>query len=207
MTGQNNSDKQAFAALMASKLCHDLISPVSALGNALELLEMEDDPDMRDAALALLKDGAGQAARRLQFYRLAFGAAGGAFEIDGRDVARRAADYVQDAKPDLDWRVPSGPLSLERTKILLNLTALLAESLPRGGVVTVAADGNGYQLKGAGPMVRLPDEFVEVLEGLRPAEGAREASLGLIRLLLGAEEMSITIKQGEEELSVWISAG
>ncbi len=202
MTAQDGTDKQAFAALIASKLCHDLISPVAALGNALELLEMEDDADMQAAAMALVRDGAGQAARRLRFYRLAFGAAGGAFEVDGRDVADAAADFVADAKPDLDWQVGPDPMPLARAKILLNLTALVAEALPRGGMVTVSLEGEAGSVNGAGPMIRLADEFTEVLENLRGPDGAREAGVGLVGLLASQLGVSLSVTVGDDSLTV-----
>lgn len=202
MTAHDGSDKQAFAALIASKLCHDLISPVSALGNALELLDMDDDPATQEAAMALVRDGAGQAARRLRFYRLAFGAAGGAFEIDGREVAEAAAEFVVDAKPDLDWQIGADPMPLARAKLLLNLTALVAEALPRGGMVSVIEDGEGHRVSGQGAMVRLPDEFVEVLEGLRGPDGAREAGVGLLSLLAKQLDVSLSLQVGEDSLSI-----
>jgi len=205
MTGTNISDKQAFAALLASKLCHDLISPVSALGNALELLEMEDDAAMREAALSLLADGAAQAARRLRFYRLAFGAAGGVYEVDGRDIKQAAEEFVKDTKPSLEWHLGPESMPLGQGKVLLNLTAVIAEALPRGGTVSVFRDEDGFLLSGTGPMVRLPDEFVEVLEGLRKADSAREAALGLICELLEQEALSLTIDQAEEALRIAVT--
>ncbi len=203
MTAQDGGDKQAFAALIASKLCHDLISPVSALGNALELLEMDNDPDTHAAAMALVHDGAGQAARRLRFYRVAFGAAGGAFEIDGREVADAAQDFVADAKPELDWQIGPEPMALSQAKLLLNLTALVAEALPRGGSVSVQpVDGTGFEVKGTGPMIRLSDDYAEVLENLRGPDGAREASVGLVALLAKQLDVSLSITMDDTSLTI-----
>ena len=69
-------DPMDLAALLCSRVCHDVISPVGAIVNGLEVLEDEDDPSMRDVALELIKKSARSASARLQFCRLAFGAAG-----------------------------------------------------------------------------------------------------------------------------------
>ncbi|MEN8722239.1 MAG: histidine phosphotransferase family protein [Alphaproteobacteria bacterium] len=206
MTAPQGGDKQAFAALIASKLCHDLISPVAALGNALELLEMDNDADTQAAAMALIHDGAGQAARRLRFYRVAFGAAGGSHEIDGREVAEAATDFVTDAKPDLDWQVGAEPMPLPQAKMLLNLTALIAEALPRGGTVCVqelaAGDEAGFEVKGTGPMVRLSDDYAEVLENMRGPDGAREAGVGLVGLIATQLGVSLSLNVDEGSLTI-----
>ena len=65
------------ASLLCSRLCHDMLSPVGALSNGLELLADEKDPEMRRRCFELLEQSARISADKLKFFRLAFGAAGG----------------------------------------------------------------------------------------------------------------------------------
>src|ERR1700675_4974685 len=88
-----------FAALLVSRVCHDLVSPVGAVVNGLEVLEDETDIGMRADALRLVAASAEQAAARLQFARIAFGAAGSAgAELDLREVGRMVCGLLQGSK-------------------------------------------------------------------------------------------------------------
>src|SRR6187402_2726747 len=99
------------AALVSSRICHDVINPVAAISNGLEMLGEEPDQAMRDAAMDLIRKSAAQASAKLQFARLAFGAAGSSgAEIDLRDAERVARDFVQGAKHTLTWQGPLATL-------------------------------------------------------------------------------------------------
>ena len=114
-------DPLDLAALLCSRVCHDVISPVGAIVNALEVLE-EDDPSMRDFALDLIKKSARNASARLQFARLAFGAAGSAGAmIDLGDAGNVANGFLNDEKLSLDWDAPRALLPKNQVKLLLNL--------------------------------------------------------------------------------------
>ena len=126
------------AALISSRICHDVISPVGAIANGREMLAEEQDEAMREQTMALIRRSASQASAKLQFARLAFGAAGSAgAEIDLRDAERVARDFVQGAKHTLTWQGPLATLPKNKVKLLLNLVALGVVALPRGGAVCV----------------------------------------------------------------------
>jgi histidine phosphotransferase ChpT len=125
-------------ALISSRICHDVISPVGAIANGLEMLSEEQDEAMREQTMDLIRKSARQASAKLQFARLAFGAAGSAgAEIDLRDAEKVARDFVQGAKHALFWQGPPTTLPKNKVKLLLNLVALGVLALPRGGVVKV----------------------------------------------------------------------
>ena len=115
------------ASLLCSRLCHDLLSPVGALNNGIELLADEQDPDMRDRCLELLADSARTTANKLKFFRLAFGAAGGFGDAIDSSEARAALEglFASEGKIELGWMVADARLSKGATKLLLNL-ALIA---------------------------------------------------------------------------------
>ena len=90
------------ASLLCSRLCHDLMSPVGALNNGIELLADETDPDMRDKCLALLSDSARASANKLKFFRLAFGAGGGFADLIDANEAKVALEGIFGAERRID---------------------------------------------------------------------------------------------------------
>lgn len=132
-------DALDLAALLCSRVCHDVISPVGAIVNGLEVLEEEKDAEMRGFALELIKKSAETASARLQFCRLAFGAAGSAgASIDTGDAEKVARGLFADQRTQLEWRAPRLLMPKNQVKLILNLCLIAAGAIPRGGVITVA---------------------------------------------------------------------
>jgi histidine phosphotransferase ChpT len=131
-----------FASLLCSRLCHDLLSPVGALNNGLELLADETDPEMREQCMGLLGDSARTTAGKLKFFRLAFGAAGGYGEAIPVHEIRTAIEgmFPPGGKLDLQWIVDGDALSKPAAKLLLNLVLIAGEALPRGGTIAIGAE-------------------------------------------------------------------
>lgn len=135
-------DSLDLAALLCSCVCHDIISPVGAIVNGLEVMEGDDDADTRAFALDLIKKSAVTASAKLQFCRLAFGAAGsaGAF-IDTGNAESVARGLFGGEKVKLDWTAPRVLMPKNKVKLMLNLCVIAATTIPRGGVITVATEG------------------------------------------------------------------
>jgi histidine phosphotransferase ChpT len=134
------------ASLLCSRLCHDLMSPVGALNNGVELLADETDPEMRDKCLELLADSARASANKLKFFRLAFGAAGGfGDEIDTHEAeAALEGLFGPERRIELGWIVSGDKLPKGAAKLLLNLALLAGDALVRGGRLDVGAEtGDG----------------------------------------------------------------
>src|SRR5262244_1038334 len=132
------------AALLCSRVCHDLISPVGAIVNGLEVLEDDNDESTKTFALDLIKKSARQASARLQFCRLAFGAAGSAgAQIDLGDAESVARGFLEDDKTNIAWNLPRLLLPKNRVKLLLNMLIIAAQTIPRGGTLTVDPIGEG----------------------------------------------------------------
>src|SRR5437764_6707530 len=154
-------DHLELAALLCSRVCHDLISPVGAVVNGLEVLEGERDEETKTFALDLIKKSAHQASARLQFCRLAFGAAGSAgASIDLGDAQGVARGFMEDGKTKLAWNLPRELLPKNRVKLLLNLMVLAGQTIPRGGTLTVdpigAGQSMGFRITTAGLNARIP---------------------------------------------------
>ena len=130
------------ASLLCSRLCHDLLSPVGALNNGIELLADEQDPDMRERCLELLTESARASANKLKFFRLAFGAGGGfGDDIDTRE-ARTALEglYGAEKRIELGWVVAGDRLPKGAVKLLLNLAMIAGDGLVRGGRLDVGVE-------------------------------------------------------------------
>ena len=131
-----------FASLLCSRLCHDLLSPVGAMNNGLELLADENDPEMRDRCLELLSESARASANKLKFFRLAFGAAGGFGDVvDSREAKTAIEGLLGDnARIEIGWLVEEATLSKTAIKVLLNLVLMAGDALVRGGRLDVGAE-------------------------------------------------------------------
>jgi len=130
------------ASLLCSRLCHDLLSPVGAMNNGIELLADEQDPQMRERCLELLTESARASANKLKFFRLAFGAGGGfGDDIDTRE-ARSALDglYGPEKRIELGWVVAGDRLPKGAVKLLLNLAMIAGDALVRGGRLDVGVE-------------------------------------------------------------------
>jgi histidine phosphotransferase ChpT len=154
------------AALLCSRVCHDVISPVGAITNGLELLDVEDDATMREMAMDLVKKSARQASAKLQFCRIAFGAAGSAGSmIDLGEAGDVAKAFVGDEKIKLDWQAPRENRPKQQVKLLLNMMLVGMASIPRGGVVRAEAIGTGFSVRASGEGARIFEKTAQVLNG------------------------------------------
>src|SRR6185295_18904064 len=159
-----------FAALLVSRVCHDLVSPVGAVVNGLEVLEDETDLAMRADALKLVAASAEQAAARLQFARIAFGAAGSAgAELDLSEVGRIMAGLLRGGKVELIWQEHAVNWPKDWAKLLMNTVLVAAECLPRGGRVMVETAGDvstpSFRITASGNVARLTPDAEHALLG------------------------------------------
>jgi histidine phosphotransferase ChpT len=164
-------DALDLAALLCSRVCHDLISPTGAIVNGLEVLEEKDsDEETRTFALDLIKRSAKTASVRLQFCRLAFGAAGSpTAQIDLGNAQTMARAFIGDEKTKLAWNLPAALLPKNRVKLLLNMLIIAEQTIPRGGTITVDAIGEGesmgFRIAASGTNARIPQTLPALLEG------------------------------------------
>src|SRR6201988_3625603 len=161
-------DSLELAALLCSRVCHDLISPVGAIVNGLEVLDDNPKPEDRDFALDLIRKSAKTASARLQFCRLAFGAAGSAgAQIDLGDAQTMARGHIEDGKITITWNLPRLLLPKNRVKLLLNMMVIAQQTVPRGGTLTVDPIGQGeglsFRVTANGLNARLPQNIAELL--------------------------------------------
>lgn len=192
------------AALLCSRVCHDIISPVGAISNGLELL---DEGGADEDAMQLIRSSARAASAKLKYARLAFGAAGSAgMVIDTGDAESVAQSYFANEKPELVWTGPRALLPKNKVKLLLNLLLVASAAIPRGGKISVSLEdletAPKFTFTSNGPMVRVPAKFLELHSGNIPEEPIDAHAVQPYYTLLLAREagMTVSIHAGPEEI-------
>jgi histidine phosphotransferase ChpT len=170
MSGPVALEPLDLAALLCSRVCHDLISPTGAIVNGLEVLEEDGDAETKTFALDLIKKSARRASAQLQFCRLAFGAAGSATaKVDLGDAETMARGSIEDDKVKLAWHLPRVLLPKNRVKLILNMLVIAGHAIPRGGILTVdpigEGDSMGFRITATGLNARIPPAASTLLEG------------------------------------------
>ena len=195
------------ASLLCSRLCHDLMSPVGALNNGVELLADEQDPDMRERCIDLLSESARTSANKLKFFRLAFGAAGGFGDAIDSGEARSALEglFGSDGRHELGWMVGDAKLSKGATKLLLNLALIGGDALVRGGRLDVGAEGGAdcleIVIRAEGPRVVVDAGVRDILvNGGDDAVEPRTAGAWLAHSLAAEAGGSIQLSQPADEV-------
>jgi histidine phosphotransferase ChpT len=191
-----------FAALLVSRVCHDLVGPLGAVVNGMEVLEDERDPAMRADAIKLVTMSADQALARIQFMRIAFGAAGSAgAELDLSEIGRLVAGLLEGGKVQLVWNAPRLYWGKDWAKLLMNATLLAADCLPRGGVVTVDAGADpqvpSFHIRAQGLNARVTEDVDRSVKGEALDVDARHVQPFLTHKLSRTVNAALSIVPGE----------
>jgi histidine phosphotransferase ChpT len=189
------------AATIGARICHDLVSPVGALGTAIEILDDDSNADMHDDALALIKSSSRRAAAKLKFLRLAFGAGGSAPGVVGaNEITSLVSDMFEDAKADVVFNFHADGIDKSRARILLNLTMLGIQAVPRGGEVRIITTEQSVSIIAKGPRAKLDETVERALLGRAPDHGFDGRSIQPFYASMMAREAGgqITATAGEE---------
>jgi histidine phosphotransferase ChpT len=202
-------DPLDLAALLSSRICHDVISPVGAIVNGLEVLEDEKDEEMRGFALDLIKKSARTASARLQFCRLAFGAAGSAgASIDTGDAEQVARGLLADDRTRVEWDAARVLMPKNRVKLVLNLCLIAAATIPRGGTIRVQIGGDETAphicVEAQGANARLASHVPRLLAGEAEtgtvdAQGIQPFYAGLVAR---AANMNISVTTAADKITI-----
>ncbi|MCR5873547.1 histidine phosphotransferase [Phenylobacterium sp. J426] len=163
------------AAYLAARMCHDFISPASAIVSGLDLLEDPSAQDMKEEAMGLIESSARKLADLLAFTRVAFGASASAETFDARDLEKLAQGVFAHMRANLEWTVETPAVNKPSARTLLNLAQMAGAALPTGGTARVRAVQEGAQVALAvdavGPRARLRPEVLRGLQGQPLGEG------------------------------------
>ena len=163
------------AAFLAARMCHDFISPASAIVSGLDLLDDPSAQDMREEAMGLIATSARKLTDMLQFSRVAFGASASAETFDVRELEKLARGVFGHMRAELEWLVETPAVNKPAARALLNLAQMAGGALPTGGVARVRAVQEGASLAIAadagGPRAKLRPEVLRGLRGEPLGEG------------------------------------
>jgi len=201
----------SLSALLCARICHDLISPVGALGTAIEILDDPNNVDMHGDAMDLVRTSSRQASAKLKFLRLALVAGGSApGVIPTAEVTQLSNDMFADSKPDLIWDIDTDGIDKNRARILMNLIMLAIQAAPRGGTVTVSRTGDGdgasFKLVSQGPKVRLDAAVAKSIAGKAPEDGFDGRSIQPLYASLLARDIGGTVGASAEEEVITFTA-
>lgn len=196
------------AALLAAKICHDLLSPASAMSSALDLLDDPDQADMREDALSLVGNSGRKITAQLAFMRVAFGASAAAHTFSSEELRKLTKSVFADMRAELDWAAVPAALNKAAARTVLNLAQLGGGALPRGGAVTVTAVEEGAWLAlsvvAQGSRARLRAEAVRGLRGEPLGEGVAGAWVQgfYVRLILDAAGGHVAVDEDEGRVAL-----
>jgi histidine phosphotransferase ChpT len=194
------------AAYLAARMCHDFISPASAIVSGLDLLEDPSAQDMREEAMDLIASSARKLTDLLSFSRVAFGASASAETFDVRELERLAQGVFGHMRASLEWRVEPEAVNKPAARTLLNLAQMAGQALPTGGVATVRAVLEGASLAIAceadGPRAKLRPEVLRGLRGEPLGEGLHGhwVQAYYLHLFLGDAGGRVFVDVGEERV-------
>jgi histidine phosphotransferase ChpT len=203
-----------FAALVAARLCHDFISPASAIVSGLDLLEDPSAQDMREDAMSLIASSARKLADLLQFTRVAFGASASAENFDSRELEKLAQGVFAHVRPTMDWAIPPSTMNKASARAILNIAQIAASALPAGGKATLRAvvldDRVAITADAVGPRARLRPEVLAGLKGEALAEGLGGpwVQAAYLNALVRAAGGQVGVELGEDQVSLaaWVPA-
>lgn len=199
------------SAQMCARIAHDLISPIAALGTAIEVLDDPDNVDMHDDAIELIKLSARQASGKLQFLRLAFGAGGSAPGVIATEQLKTLTGGIYgDAKAEIIWNTDRDGIEKDAARLLLNLIMLGVQAVPRGGSVTVLTrdidETFEIRLTCVGPKARLAEAVKLTLSGKMPEDGFDGRTIQPFYTGMILRELGGKIAAGADEERVIFSA-
>ena len=196
------------AAFIASRICHDLISPVASVNSALELLADPGDPDMKAEAQQLLESGAASAAARIQLLRYAFGSAGLSDSgADRHEVKQTVEAFMASHKPSVEWDIQTEHFSYGHARVLMNLVIMATAAVPRGGVVSLKVANVGDTLtvsaSARGPRANLTEFTRAAIDGGTPEEGwsARTIQPLFARMVIDDLGGKLSVSEAEENIT------
>jgi histidine phosphotransferase ChpT len=192
------------AALISSKICHDLIGPVGNINNGLEILDEEEDPQSRTYALDVIRNVTETASARLQFARFAYGATDSAgAKIDLATCEELSRGLIGKGKHKLVWHGLKGQIAKDKAKLLLNLVAAAPTAVPRGGEIEVEIAGTfaqpGFVIRCHGTSARPPQYLAEFVNGPAPAITAMNIqAYYTVRLAMASRMRLAVVKDGAD---------
>lgn len=207
-------DPVRLAAFIASRICHDVISPASSVKNALDMLDEPGDEEMRPVYEKHLRESADKTGAMIMYFRYAFGSAGlhtGAADL--HQFKRITEDYMAGLKPSVDWDIETDHFSWSHARLLMNMVMMGVDCLPRGGVIHIKvrneAGGMTVTLTCEGKRAKLKDHIAAIVRGGEPEDAYGPENIQPKFAMMVSEELGaeMTANQAGEEKVIIMATG
>lgn len=190
-----------FAALIASRLCHDLASPVSAMANGAELIADEPDPAERAELSRLICASTAVLVARLRCYRLLF-AGGQDLPVPLTEAKTTLGDFLSgNGHVTLDWASATVPSTRTMARLLMALAITAAEAIEGDGTIRIGSEADGWRVTANGPLVRLSSEHRVAIEAHSHADPRPRVAIAILAAAL-AESIEVAITLAETTTSL-----
>lgn len=201
------SDTADLAGLVSARICHDLISPIGAAGNGLELLSLASaNAAQNSPEMALITASLAQAQARLQFFRLAFGAADAGAEMAHKDLAHLLQALGRDSRLRYHCQ-PCAPVPRPMVQLICLSLLCLEGALPSGGTLRAASDGPDWHITASGDKLHpMPQRWV-LLTGPEVAVHPRDVQFSLLRSLAEKRKIALTLQTDAQAISLHLRPG
>lgn len=195
------TDRHSLSALLASRICHDLISPIGAISNGLELLSMSGHP-AAGPEMALIGDSVAQANARIRLYRIAFGIASDGQLVGRQELVVLLADLTTGLRLRAEWHIPDEVARAEAKLAVLCLMCL-ETAMPYGGSIRLYSDATGWRIEGESPRLKLdPDLWRGFAAGTLQVTAPAQVQFALARQEAESLGRALTVTQGNDSLAV-----
>lgn len=202
------SDPLHLVGLLCARLCHDLVGPVGAVVNGVELLtDADDDEELREQSIALIGDSATELSARLRFFRIAFGSSGGDAPMSQEELTSIVGPVLQGRRIALAVEGAEHGVGRTALRLLFTLILIGADCLPRGGRLTLDLTGEGVRILVQGDRCALPAGLAAALADKDAELDPRSAPGALARQLATLDGRGLFLTSGEGSMTIELAPG
>ena len=185
------------AALLGSRICHDLISPIGAISNGVELMQMSGADSSPE--LALISESVDSANARIRFFRIAFGMASADQMVGAQEIRDTLRDVCAGGRLRVDWQSDLDQPRNE-VKLIFLMILCLETAMPWGGHITVQNSARKWTVSGTSDRMKVDPQVWSALQGEDAEIGAAEVQFLLVPAMLDAYDRSLNLEMGESSI-------
>lgn len=192
------------AALISSRICHDLISPIGAINNGLELLELGGE-EVVSPEMELIRESVDAAMARIKLFRIAFGLSSPDQNVTQRDLQSILSDVGKSGRVNMTWDAANA--SRVQAQMVMLAVMCLEVALPRGGDIVVRHETATWKISGTGPHIQIDSGLWDSLSGAAPSNlSPSKVQFVLLPVLVNEQDRLLRVETAPDAVSIQIDA-